>query len=154
MNTIKTATVLAAMCLGMFAGSARAQETVVVKVPFKFMMHGQEFQAGRYEINREGSMLAVRGLDNGGGGFALATPADGRDPAGDRPALVFTRSENEYELSEIGRTTRRGSAFRSRRRLHTMRRHKVSCLTHPLSCPHRARDEFVASRRPIDGRMT
>ena len=101
MNTIKTATVLAAMSLGMFAGSARAQETVVVKVPFKFMMHGQEFQAGRYEINKKGNMLAVRGLDNGGGGFALATPADGRDPAGDRPALVFTRSENEYELAEI-----------------------------------------------------
>jgi hypothetical protein len=101
MKTIKTATVLAAMCLAVFAGSARAQETVIVKVPFKFMMRGQEFSAGRYEINREGNMLAVRGLDNGGGGFALATPADGRDPAGDRPALVFTRSENEYELSEI-----------------------------------------------------
>ena len=101
MKTIKTATVLAAMCLGVLAGTARAQETVVVKVPFRFMMRGQDYSAGRYQISREGNMLEVRGLDTGGGGFALATPADGRDPAGDQPSIVFIRSENEYQLSEI-----------------------------------------------------
>jgi hypothetical protein len=113
MRAIKTAMVLAVTFLGIFAGSARAQERVVVKVPFKFMMRGQEFSAGRYGISREGFMLAVRGMDNGSGGFALAVPADGQDPAGDQPALVFTRGEDgrEYELSEIWESDTEGLAI-------------------------------------------
>jgi hypothetical protein len=40
-------------------------------------------------------------MDNGLSTFALTNSASGFDPAGDQPALVFTKSENEYQLSEI-----------------------------------------------------
>jgi hypothetical protein len=100
MRTIKTSAVLAAGLLGMFVGTAHAQETVVAKVPFPFVVRGEEFPAGRYDISTEEGVLAIRGL-NGGGGFAMTRPADGRDPAGSEPSLVFIRYENQYLLSEF-----------------------------------------------------
>ena len=40
-------------------------------------------------------------MDNKSVAVALTVHADGRDPAGSEPALVFTRSENAYQLSQI-----------------------------------------------------
>jgi hypothetical protein len=101
MRRMKTSAVLAAALLGMFVGSAYAEETVVAKVPFPFVVRGQEFRAGRYSISTEQGTLLIRGIDNGGGAFALTVSAGGRDPIGDQPALVFVRSENEYRLSQV-----------------------------------------------------
>ena len=101
MSVIKKSAVLVAGFLGMFVGSARAQETVVVKVPFSFVVRGEEFPAGRYDITIESGNLAIRGMDNGSGIFALTLPAGGRDPVGSQPALVFTRHENEYLLTQV-----------------------------------------------------
>jgi hypothetical protein len=111
MRTIKTSVVLAAALLGTFVGTARAQETVVAKVPFPFVARGKEFPAGRYDISTEAGVLAIRSLDNGGGGFALTRPADGRDPAGNEPSLVFIRYENQYLLSEIWESGTEGFAI-------------------------------------------
>jgi hypothetical protein len=111
MRTIKTSAVLAAALLGMFVGTARAQETVVAKVPFPFVVRGEEFAAGRYGISTEEGVLSIRGLDNGGGGFAMTRPADGRDPAGSEPSLVFIRYENQYLLSEIWDSSTEGFAI-------------------------------------------
>ena len=101
MSRLKTSAVLAAAFVGMFAGSALAQETVVAKVPFPFVVRTQAFAAGRYMISMEGGVLSVRGMDNGGGGFALTGPANGSDPIGDQPAPVFVRNENHYLLSQV-----------------------------------------------------
>jgi hypothetical protein len=111
MRAMKSA-VLAAMGLAMAVGSARAQDTVVVKVPFNFMVRGQEFPAGRYDISRDGEILAIRGVDNRGKVFAITMPADGRDPERSEPALVFTRYENEYQLSEVWESDTEGFAIR------------------------------------------
>jgi len=33
--------------------------------------------------------------------FVLANPAGGRDPAGDKSVLIFTRYETQYRLTDI-----------------------------------------------------
>lgn len=112
MRTIKTSAVLAAAFVGLLAGSASAEDTVVVKVPFPFVVHGEQFAAGRYEIRGDGDgVLAIRSMDKGAAIFTLSSPANGSDPAGDRPALVFTREENQYELSQVWDTRSDGRAL-------------------------------------------
>jgi hypothetical protein len=101
MRAIKTSVVLAVGFIGMFAGSARAQQAVVAKVPFAFVVRGQEFPAGRYNLTTEQGLLTIRGIDNSEGVFAMTTPAGGADPIGDQPALVFVRYEKTYRLSQI-----------------------------------------------------
>jgi hypothetical protein len=94
----------------MFAGSARAQEAVVAKVPFAFVVRGQEFPAGRYYLTNEEGLLTVRGLDSREGIFAMTTPAGGTDPIGDQPALVFVRYEKTYRLSQVWDSSSEGLA--------------------------------------------
>ena len=102
MSTIKKSAVLAAAFVGSFVGSASAQETVVAKVPFSFVVRGEEFPAGRYEIRPSGDgVVWIKGTDNKSAIVVITMPADGRDPLGDRPSLVFTRYENVYRLSQI-----------------------------------------------------
>jgi len=102
MRTIKTSAVLAAAFVGLFVGSASAQETVVAKVPFPFVVRGEEFAAGRYQIRSHGDgVLLINGMDNKSAILVITIPADGRDPIGDQPSLVFTRLENVYRLSQI-----------------------------------------------------
>jgi hypothetical protein len=110
MGAIKTSAVLAVGFLGMFAGHARAQEAVVAKVPFAFVVRGKEFPAGRYNLTNEEGLLTVRGIDNNAGIFAMTTPAGGTDPIGDQPALVFVRYEKTYRLSQIWDSSSEGLA--------------------------------------------
>jgi hypothetical protein len=99
--SVRTSAALAIAFFGMFVGSAAAQETIVAKVPFSFVVRGAELPAGRYEITNDDGILSIRGLDNSGSAFAIATRVGGHDPAGNQPALVFVRHENEYLLSRI-----------------------------------------------------
>jgi hypothetical protein len=107
---MKTSAVLAAVLLGVCAGSAHAQEVVVARVPFPFTIRGQQFAAGRYRVSNEEGVLMVRGIDNGGGVVALTVPTGGDDPIGDQPALVFVRYENEYRLSQVWPSSTEGLA--------------------------------------------
>jgi hypothetical protein len=109
--SVRTSTALAIAFLGMFAGSAAAQETLVAKVPFPFVVRGSELPAGRYEIIDDNSVLVIRGLDNSGSALAIVTRTDGQDPAGSQPALVFVRHENEYLLSRIWESDTEGLAL-------------------------------------------
>ena len=54
--------------------------------------------------------MTIRGLDNGGAVFALTVSAEGSDPAGERPALVFVRDENRYRLSQVWESSDEGLA--------------------------------------------
>jgi hypothetical protein len=104
MSTIKTSLMFAALVLGLSATSARAQEVITVKVPFAFSVGQKQFPAGQYDItlgDPAGMVISIKDMDNGLSAFALTNSAGGFDPAGDQPALVFTKSENEYQLSEI-----------------------------------------------------
>jgi hypothetical protein len=113
MRVIKISSVLVAAFLGMFVGSARAEETIVVKVPFPFVVGTTELPAGHYDISNDQGLLLIRGRDNTAGGiFAPALPADGLDPDGAQPALVFTRYENEYVLSQVWESSNEGFKLR------------------------------------------
>jgi hypothetical protein len=101
MKTIKVAAALAFASLGMLASPARAQETVVAKVPFPFIVRGLQMPAGSYNVTADNGILTIRGMDNRSASFAIAIPADGHDPAGDEPSLVFVRWENQEMLSQI-----------------------------------------------------
>jgi hypothetical protein len=110
MSLIRKSSVLVAVFLGMFAGSARAQEPIVAKVPFPFLVRGKEFPAGRYAITRKQSVIEVSGMDNSSVIFAMTNRATGFDPAGNQPALVFTRDENEYLLTQVWESSTDGLA--------------------------------------------
>ena len=99
-------------CVVVTAANAAAADVVDVKVPFPFVANGQNFPAGQYTIERAGmgtSVLLIRGdRDNRAAAFVSTTPADGRDPAGDKPALTFTRHENQYRLSAVWESATEG----------------------------------------------
>ena len=84
---------------------------MTARIPFSFIASNEQFPAGRYVFTETHGVLTMRGWDNEEGMFALTVPADGRDPNGDQPALVFTRYENTYKLAEIWNSEHDGSAL-------------------------------------------
>lgn len=95
--TITGATLL---CLG---GTASAQD-VEVTVPFAFQVAGVTLPAGHYDVEKDpnSGIIQLRGnKGTSGGAFFFTLPADGRDPAGNTPALTFSRYEAGYRLSGI-----------------------------------------------------
>jgi hypothetical protein len=99
----------ALMCLAATAGSARAQDTLEVKVPFSFLVNGRTMPAGNYTISRDNfasSVWLIRG--DKGGAFVATVPSAGHDPAGNQPSLSFVRHENQYKLSTIWESARDG----------------------------------------------
>ena len=96
-----------AMLLGVGA-SADAQDILVkAKVPFAFVVNGQNMPAGKYVIQRDEnspSTLLIRGdqKNNRHASVFVLTIRDGRqDPAGDKAVMTFTHSENTYQLASI-----------------------------------------------------
>jgi hypothetical protein len=104
MSVITKSSVLAAVFIGTFVVSARAEGPITVKIPFPFVVDHKEFPAGHYDIRSDelsGGVIWIEGMDNKSVAVAFTTHVEGRDPAGADPALVFTRSENTYQLSQI-----------------------------------------------------
>ena len=88
------------LCLG---GTARAQDLEIM-VPFAFHVGGVTLPAGHYDVERDANsgIVLLRGdRKTPGGVFVFTLPADGRDPAGNKPALTFSRYEAGYRLSGI-----------------------------------------------------
>jgi hypothetical protein len=117
---IKKSLGFAVVALGLFAGSAQAQEEVIVKVPFAFVVQGHALPAGKYAVSRvseDRSALVIRGEDANKKSIAifLTMPADGHDPAGDKPALTFSRFENGYRLSTIWESASEGQQMLPRK---------------------------------------
>lgn len=112
MRTFRTSVVLAMAVVGIGVGSARADEAIVVKVPFPFVVHDETLPAGRYRVVNEEGVMMVRGLDNRAAIVAMTIQADGRDPAGANPALVFVRRENAYVLSQVWESGGEGLAVK------------------------------------------
>jgi hypothetical protein len=97
----KRAGLLAAAFVVCLGGSARAA-TIEVKVPFPFLVHGQTLPAGEYRVEIDGAVVLFRGeKGNRASMFVMTTAAGGQDPAGDKPALSFTRYETQYRLADI-----------------------------------------------------
>ena len=111
MSVITKSSVLAAVFLGTFLASARAEEILTVKIPFSFIVDQKEYPAGQYDIRTSedsADVVWIEGINNRSAAVALTVPLEGRDPAGAQPALVFTRSENTYLLSQIWESNRNG----------------------------------------------
>lgn len=127
MGTFKRSVVIAIGAVGMFVGSAYAQETLIAKIPFPFVVRGHELPAGRYDIVNNDGVIMIEGADLGdlhSAAVALATPAGGQDPKGSEPSLVFIHSEGRYTLSQIWESDTKGLALARR----TGDRHQVSEL--------------------------
>jgi hypothetical protein len=112
MTVIRKASVLAAVLLGVCAGSARAQDRFVAKIPFAFVVAGKTLPAGQYEVRpmeASGAVVEIESLDTPSvHALVMSSAAGGFDPVGDQPALVFTRYENEYRLTQIWDSTTEG----------------------------------------------
>lgn len=113
MGTFKTSVVLAAGFVAMFAGSARAQERLLARIPFAFVVRGAELPAGSYDLVDDQGVITIRGdgAQLGQAAVAMATPSSGQDPEGSEPALVFTHSEGRYTLSQIWESDTKGVAL-------------------------------------------
>jgi hypothetical protein len=105
---VRTGLMSAAALLLTAVGTARASTTEVAqaKVPFAFVVNGRTLPAGTYRVEREDMqssiVLLIRDAKHQHVGTFVATIPDyGRDPAGSRPALSFTRQGNQYRLSGI-----------------------------------------------------
>jgi hypothetical protein len=114
MSLMKKSSVLVVVFFGMFVGSARAKEIMSVKVPFPFLVGHTEFPAGEYDVRSSddaGAVFVIEGTSKGSTGIVFTIRADGSDPAGDEAALVFNRSENEYQLAQIWESGTMGRAL-------------------------------------------
>ena len=85
---------------------------VEAKVPFDFVVHGKTLPAGDYLLERDDNqpaLLFIRGKDGAHTNMIVLTePAGDHDPAGDQPALRFTRRGSEYWLADVWRSRNEG----------------------------------------------
>jgi hypothetical protein len=103
MSFVDKASVLVAMILGLFAGSARAADQMSVKVPFAFVVDGQVMPAGRYTVtNLARGYVSIRQFgEHPTATITSAVALGSEDPAGDVPALVFLPYETDYLLIQV-----------------------------------------------------
>ena len=103
MNSFKTA-FAAAFALFAFAAAAQA-DTLEVKVPFAFTIGTHQMPAGAYRVERDpfaSQIVLLRGEHgNTAQAFVQTTPGSKGNPAGEVPALVFLKYENENRLAAI-----------------------------------------------------
>jgi hypothetical protein len=103
MNIIKKTSVLAAVIVGVFVGSARADEGMHVRVPYPFLVAGQVMPAGQYSFSTTlGGSLLIRGIGSTRAAMFTHTMALGsHDPAGNAPSVVLQRYENQFRLAQV-----------------------------------------------------
>jgi hypothetical protein len=93
----------------LMAGTASAQDTLEVKIPFSFTVNGHMLPAGNYTLSRDDmatSVWLIRG--DKAGAFVGTVPSAGHDPAGKEPSLTFVKHENQYQLSTIWESANAG----------------------------------------------
>ena len=113
MNTIMRSGLIAAALIVSAAGAARA-DTLDVKVPFPFVVHGQTLPAGDYRVETDGPVVLLRGEHGNKTTIIFTTmPAGGQDPAGDAPVLIFTKDETQYRLADIWESASKGGTVRN-----------------------------------------
>jgi len=113
MNTILKSGLIAAALIVSAAGAARA-DTLDVKVPFPFVVHGQTLPAGDYRVETEGPVVFLRGEYGNKTTVIFTTlPAGGQDPAGDAPVLTFRKDETQYRLADIWESASKGGTVRN-----------------------------------------
>jgi hypothetical protein len=117
-SVLKRATLVAAGIVTLVGGTASAS-VFDVKIPFPFVVQGRTLPAGEYRVERnmsDSSVMLIRGeRGNNAGMFVQTTPAAGKDPSGNTPALTFKRDENQYRLADIWESGSQGREVAARR---------------------------------------
>jgi hypothetical protein len=93
---------------------ARAQTRMIATVPFDFIVRGQTFPSGNYEVRLSDSGNGIALIDNlksYAATYTVTIPSGGSDPAGSQPVLVFDRIENRYFLAQIWESRSEGQAL-------------------------------------------
>ena len=113
LKILRACSVLAASCIW-----AEPSQTVMVKVPFDFIVCNRALPAGDYEVmlDQNRSVVLVRGAAKGA--FALTQPTEAGKPA-ERTRLVFNRYGDRYFLSQIWPTGTAEGRVLSKSRMET-----------------------------------
>jgi hypothetical protein len=107
-TTMMRSAVIATVLFVGVTGAARA-ESLDVKIPFAFVVHGQTLPAGEYRVETDGPIVLLRGEHGNRTSIIFTTmPAAGHDPAGDTPVLTFTHGETQYRLADIWESASKG----------------------------------------------
>jgi len=85
------------------ASVARADERIVAKVPFAFIVHGVKFPAGSYTVTESASAGGVCRIASADGRQAIyvMTHPSSQDRTADKPELLFEKFGNDYFLSRV-----------------------------------------------------
>jgi hypothetical protein len=133
-------------------GNAKAAE-VDVRIPFSFVVQGHQFPAGQYRVEEnqsDHSIVLIRSeYGKTAGMFVLTTPVADPDPAGDKPALTFSRYENQYRLDDIWDASGQGREINaSRAQKQTAPKHAAPAPTHSTQGVVKSMDadKFVITR--------
>jgi hypothetical protein len=97
----------AVMVLGI-AQSARADEEVVARVPFDFIVGGQRLPAGKYVVTQNRALVSIASTDRRHFAFVLMNRMSA-DQAGTEPRLVFERIGGDNFLAQVVAGPREGS---------------------------------------------
>src|SRR5579864_2422916 len=106
---------------------ARAQESMVVNVPFAFVAGQAALPAGEYRVNIpfDSSALLLTPIDNPGAGAIVVTmPTQANEPSSDSK-LIFHRYGNRYFLSQCWRA---GSSSGRQLQIRERERSCLGCL--------------------------
>jgi hypothetical protein len=87
------------MVLGI-APSARADQGVVARVPFDFIVGGQRLPAGKYLVTQNQALVSIASTDRRHFAFVLMNPM-WSDQAGTVPRLVFERIGEDHFLAQV-----------------------------------------------------
>ena len=95
--------VMAGILLG-GASTAMAQDSVVAKVPFAFVVNGVKLPAGNYTISRDTnspSLMSIARADGRSSTLALSHSVDLDRLTERAPQLEFTKVGGQYQLTRI-----------------------------------------------------
>ncbi len=99
MKMFTTFGAFAALALASSAGAAEYSHHLKVTVPFSFVVAGQQFAAGQYEIKEsENGIITVQG--QGKAAAVISTPSEIAKP-GETSRLSFTSNESREYLSGV-----------------------------------------------------
>lgn len=96
LKTIKTVALASVLGIGGAALPAPASETLRVKVPFPFILAGQEFSAGQYSVNQFDSGLII--VQGEGRAAAVLSVPSGMAQRPDTSSLHFATSDSRKYL--------------------------------------------------------
>lgn len=84
------------------AAPARAEEIVLVNVPFDFVAGPVQFTAGKYEVTKldDQFVMSIRRADGSQSAFVMSQVGEVPDGSAD-PELVFDKYENGYRLATV-----------------------------------------------------